>query len=195
MSLCKYAASIAVLAFLATPMSAQDRAVTLTVLGGGYNHTTNLNVTGPDAHFKVGYLVGAGAGVQVNRYVAIQADGTIGRSKGTGAVAFANEIVNRYFVGGRVELRYPVGEVVPFVFGGAGAMIVDQEGPETAEAFNHFTRAAGQFGAGLSVEIPATPLAVLAEGKAVGYKWVAAPYSRQQWDIAYTIGFSYRIGF
>jgi hypothetical protein len=190
----KFAASLAVLAFLATPLQGQDRAITFRALSGGYSHTVNLNGSGADAHFKLGYLIGVGAGVQINNYVAILADGSISRTKGTGAVAFANEIVNRYFVGGRVELRYPFGELAPFVFGGAGAMVVDQQGQESTEDFDHFTRAAAEFGAGLSFDIPRTPLSVLAEGRTMAYRWVAQPYSRQQWDIAYTLGFSYRLG-
>src|SRR6185369_13405376 len=60
--------AVAALAAVATPLAAQDRGVILRVMGGGYSHTMNLN-TGPDfAHFKMGFALNAGLGVQMNKY-------------------------------------------------------------------------------------------------------------------------------
>jgi hypothetical protein len=36
---------------------------------------------------------------------------------------------------------------------------------------------------------------MLAEGNVLTYKWAAAPFSRTQWDISYSVGFAYRFGF
>ena len=134
--------------------------------------------------------------LQVSRFVAFHGDFTFAQTKALGAVAFENAKVNRYFVGGHAELRYPMGSFAPFVFGGAGAVKIDQQGPETSEAFNHFTRFATMFGAGLSYDVPNSPLEILAEGKATTYKWAADPFTdRRRWDLSYSLGFAYRFGF
>jgi hypothetical protein len=185
--------ALAGLALLATPAIGQDRAVVVQVLGGGYSHAANLNTSGPAAHFKTGFDLGGALGVQFDKYVAIHGDFTFAQTKALGNVSFVNAKVNRYFVGAHAELRYP-GAVAPFVFGGAGAVVVDQQGPNAREGFKHFTRAAGMFGGGLSFDVPNSPLEILAEGKVLTYKWAAAPFSRTQWDISYSVGFAYRFG-
>jgi hypothetical protein len=183
---------LAGLAFLATPVMGQDRAVVVQVLGGGYSHLTNLNTTGPAAHFKTGFNVAGALGLQLNKYASIHGDFTYAQTKALGSVSFIDAKVNRYFVGGHAELRYPMGSVAPFLFGGAGAVVVDQQGPQAGESFNHFTRAAGMFGGGLSLGVPNSPLEILAEGKVLTYKWVAAPFNRTQWDVSYSLGLGYR---
>ena len=81
---------IGVLAVLTAPLSGQERSLTFRLLSGGYSHTRNLNVTGPDAHFKLGYVIGTGVGVQINEYVVLQADASLARTEGTGSVAFVD---------------------------------------------------------------------------------------------------------
>jgi hypothetical protein len=183
-------------AFAAAPAAmAQDRGVVVQVLGGGYSHTTNLTAAGPEAHFKTGFNVGGALGFQFNKYVAVHGDFTFARNQGTGAVPFNGKDVNRYFYGGHIELRYPIGnDFAPFVFGGGGAVTIDQQGAEASEAFKHFTKAAGMFGAGASYRIPGTPLEVLGEGKVLTYKWISAGFNRTQWDLSYSLGFAYRFG-
>jgi hypothetical protein len=139
--------ALAGLALLATPAMGQDRAVVVQLLGGGYSHAANLNTSGPAAHFKTGFDLGGALGVQFDKYVAIHGDFTFAQTKALGNVSFVNAKVNRYFVGAHAELRYP-GTVAPFVFGGAGAVVVDQQGPDPREGFKHFTRAAGSSAAG-----------------------------------------------
>ncbi len=183
------------IALAATPAAGQ-RGVVLRALGGGYSHTANLNTIEPFAHFKRGFALETGIGVQLNKYFAVLGDFTFAQTKGLGQVAFVGDGVNRYYYGGRLEFRYPIsGGFVPFVFGGGGRVHVDQQGVETSENFQHFTRAAGMFGLGLTYEIPKTRLALLAEGKGLAYKWVAAPFRRNQLDIAYAVGLTYRFGF
>jgi hypothetical protein len=195
MSLRNSVLALAGLAFLATPAIGQERALVVQALGGGYSHAANLNSRGPAAHFKTGFNLGGALGVQLNKYVAIHGDFTFAQTKALGSVSFVNAKVNRYFVGGHTELRYPMGSIAPFVFAGAGAVVVDQQGPEAKEGFNHFTRVASMFGGGLSFDVPNSPLEILAEGKVLTYKWTGAPFSRTQWDVSYSLGFAYRFGF
>jgi len=197
MSIRRMVLVLAGVGLLAAPASAQDRAVVFQVLGGGYNHLANLSSSGADAHFKTGFAIGGAAGVHLNQYVAVHADFTFARNQARGALDFAGDNVDRYFYGGHVELRYPVTEAfAPFLFGGAGAVTVNQRtvGAEVA-AFNRFTKPAGMFGAGLSYLIPGAPVELLAEGKALTYKWDVAGFNRMQWDVTYSLGFAYRLHF
>lgn len=197
MSIRRTSLILAGLALLAAPAVAQDRAVVFQVLGGGYNHLANLSSSGADAHFKTGFALGGAVGVHATRYVAIHGDFTFARSEALGAMSFAGDRVDRYFYGGHVELRYPFASgFAPFVFGGAGAVTIDERtSGSVPHAFDRFTKAAGMFGAGVSYLIPGAPVEILAEGKALTYKWVAAGFDRQQWDVTYAIGLAYRLPF
>jgi len=195
MSRIKGLLAVAVLVLIATPLAGQERAFVVEFMGGGYSHVNNLNTTGPDAHFKVGYTIGTALGVNINEYFGIRGDATLARSEGKGAVNFANQMVNRYFLGGHLEGRYPFRQITPFLYAGGGAVIVDQQGQEVDEDFDHFTRGAGVFGAGLEFNIPNAPIDITAQGRATTYKWVAAPYSRVLWEVGYMVGFSYQFGF
>jgi len=184
------------LALGATSLTAQERGVIFRIQGGGYSHTTNLNTSTPYAHFKLGFSLGSGLGVQLNKYLAVQGDFAFGRTKGLGDVDFIGDGVNRYYLGGRLDLRYPLSQsFVPYVFGGAGKLWVDQQGVELEENFQHFNRFAGVFGAGLSFRFPNSKLSLLAEGRALTYKWVAEPFNRNQLDLIYNVGLGYRFGF
>ncbi|MGE0442297.1 MAG: outer membrane beta-barrel protein [Gemmatimonadales bacterium] len=179
-----------------TAAQAQERNVQIQFLGGGYSHTANLSKTGADAHFKQGFNLETAVGVMASKYVGVHADFTFARTKGLGNVDFAGKKVDRFFYGGHVELRYPVNEsVAPFVFGGAGAVTIDQQGPTADDAFGRFTKPAAMFGAGMAMALPNAPVDVLLQGKALTYKWEAAGFNRQQWDVTYSIGFAYRFGF
>ena len=184
------------LAAIATPLVAQERGVILRAMGGGYSHTMNLNTTGDFAHFKMGFALDAGLGVQLNKYFAVMGDFTFAQTRGLGAVAFVSDPVYRYYYGGQLQLRYPMaGHFTPYIFGGGGRVHVDQKGVETEENFQHFTRYAGMFGAGLNWAIPNTNVGLIAEVKGLYYKWVDAPFNRNQLDLTYSIGLSYSIGF
>jgi hypothetical protein len=188
--------TLACIALTASPVAGQERGIVFRVLGGGYSHTMNLNSSGPLAHFKQGLALETGLGVQLNKYFAILGDLTFAQTKGLGEVAFVGDGVNRYYYGGQLQLRYPLSrDFVPYIFGGGGRVHVDQQGVETEENFQHFTRYAGMFGAGLNIAIPKTQVAVLAEGKGLAYKWVAAPFKRNQLDLTYSVGIAYRFGF
>jgi Outer membrane protein beta-barrel domain len=197
MSIRRMSLVLAGLALLASPAAAQDRAVVFQVLGGGYNHLANLSASGPEAHFKTGFALGGAVGVHLNQYLAVHADFTFARNQARGALAFAGDNVDRYFYGGHLELRYPVtASLSPFLFGGAGGVTVSQRTTANqTTAFTRFTKPAGMFGAGLSYLIPGAPVELLAEGKALTYKWDAAGFNRMQWDVTYSLGFAYRLHF
>ena len=184
-------ASIALVAF-ATSAMAQERNIQVQLLAGGYTHTANLNSTGPNAHFRPGYNFGTAVGFNANKYIGVHGDFLYGTSEGLGAGVQGLKI-NRFFVGAHLELRYPMTErFSPFIFGGAGAVRIDQKGPQNLESFDHFTKAAGMFGAGMAYSVKNLPVDILAEGKLLSYSWNALGYNRNQWDVAYSLGFAYR---
>jgi opacity protein-like surface antigen len=176
---------------LAAPLAAQ-RAVVLNVNGGGYEHFINLNSAGaPIADFKPGYNLGASAGIELTRYVALHGDFTFARAQARGASAFAGADINRWFYGAHLEARYPLGAGwTPFAFAGGGAVTVEQA---NGTGLATFTNPAGMFGAGLGFLIPGAPVEIFAEGKGLVYKWDEMGFNRTQADVTYSVGLAYRI--
>jgi hypothetical protein len=184
-------------AMLAPPLAAQDRGVVFQVDGGVYTHLRDLNETGARAYLKTGFDLGAAVGLRFNRYFTLSGVSTFGRAKGSGAVSFADHNVNRYFAGGRAEIRYPLGQVAPFAFAGGGAVVVNPGGygSSSSKPFTRFTRGAATFGGGIGYRVPRSPLELNATAEWLAYKWEAAPFSRMQWDATYGLGIAYHLGF
>src|SRR5690606_37597191 len=59
---------------LAQGAQAQERGVTFAVRGGGFNSLTDLNDAGTADFKKTGYSLGATAGIDLHRYVALRGD-------------------------------------------------------------------------------------------------------------------------
>ncbi|HSB54868.1 MAG TPA: outer membrane beta-barrel protein [Gemmatimonadales bacterium] len=177
---------------VASSAMAQERNIQLQLLGGGYSHTTNLNATGPISHFRPGFNIAAAVGWNANKYVGVHGDFTFSRNQGLG-VEIGNRDINHYYYGAHIEFRYPVSsQFSPFIFGGAGAVTVTQRQNASVQSFPQFTKAAGMFGAGMAYSLPNAPVDILAEGKVLTYRWNALGFDRNQWDVAYSLGFAYR---
>ena len=120
---------------LAGPLAAQQRSLQLYVHGGGYSPTQDVDPGGL-ADFDTGFNLGGGVGVVLSRYVGVRGGFTYGRNKardgrpnGSGLIggALNGQDFNRFFYGGDVQFRLPVGDhFVPYVFGGGGAVTIDQ---------------------------------------------------------------------
>ncbi len=181
--------------FGAATAVAQDngRAVVFQVFGGGTGHLRNLN-TGPGvAHFTPGYNLGGAVGIQANKYIAVHADLTYTRTEARGVASFAGTNIDRFFYGAHVELTYPTeSHFAPFAFGGGGAVTVHQPGSGTLP---NFTKPAAMFGGGLRYQFAKAPVELLVEGKSLVYKWDRAGFSSTQWDLSYSVGLAYRLGF
>ena len=178
----------------AVPSAAQNHAVRLFARGGGFNGLTNLNDAGSADFKKVGYDLGGGIGVEVNKYVTLRGDFNFARNElRTNNVATGLKS-NRFFYDGAVQLQYPTASgVEPYVFAGGGAVTVHQVGTSGQNK----TRGAGTFGLGLNYQIPGTSLGVFAEGKSWLYKFEnmsgqLAGYNKTQYELAWTGGISYR---
>jgi opacity protein-like surface antigen len=200
--------------FAAAPLAAQsDRSIVVGVYGGDYSHMEDFNAAGT-ARFMPGYDVGATAGVQFNRYVAVHGDFTFHGCDAQGNASFAGKNFDLFFYGAHVELGYPIpGGVTPYVFFGGGAATIRELG--SAAPLGSFTKPAGMFGAGFFYPIFG-PVELFGEVKNLVYRWdrggpPSMPWSftttggqtyglafdtghfnRTQWDATYTFGLSYR---
>lgn len=173
---------------------ATNRAVVFQAFGGGASHLRDLNSVGGAADFKLGFNVGAAIGIQANDYLGLHGDFTYTRNEARGASAFAGSNFDRFFYGAHLELSYPSEHrITPFVFGGGGAVTVHQAG--SAATIATFTKPAAMFGAGLRYQFAGAPVELLVEGKSLVYKWEGGGFSRTQWDLSYSAGLAYRLGF
>ncbi len=185
-------------AFCATSLAAQDRALIVSIYGGGADHLADLR-SSPPVWFLPGWNLGASAGVQINRYFGLHGDFTFtrnptrGQSTFAGMPTFAGNEVNRFYYGAHLEGRYPFSNgLAPFLFAGLGAVSVDQSG---TDAFAPFTRPAAMYGGGLFYAIPQTRLEVFGEVKGLTYRWNTAGFRRTMVDVTYSGGLSYRLPF
>ncbi|HEY6109324.1 MAG TPA: outer membrane beta-barrel protein [Gemmatimonadales bacterium] len=188
--LMRFAALATVAAALAVPAGAQQRSLIFSIYGGGADHLADLR-SSPPVWFMPGYDLGASVGLQLNQYVAVHTDFTFTRNPTQGSASFAGADVNRFYYGAHVEARYPLSiGVSPFVFGGAGAVSVDQLG---LDQFKPFTRPALMYGGGLFYAIPRTRIEAFGEVKGLTYRWNAAGFHRTMFDVTYSLGASYRL--
>jgi opacity protein-like surface antigen len=186
---CRIAAVVAVVAALALPAEAQ-RSLIVSIYGGGADHLADLQ-SSPPVWFMPGYDLGASVGVQLNEHLAVHGDFTFTRNPVQGTGAFAGTDVNRFFYGAHLEARFPLSiGLAPFVFGGAGAVSVDQLG---VDQFKPFTRPALMYGGGVSYPIPRSRVEVFGELKGLTYKWNTAGFNRTMFDVTYSVGASYRL--
>ncbi|HET9710055.1 MAG TPA: outer membrane beta-barrel protein [Gemmatimonadales bacterium] len=188
----RLAAGALVWALGAATLAGQDRALAISVYGGGADHLADLR-SSPPAWFMPGYNLGASVGVQLNQYFAVHGDFTFTRNPTHGVPTFAGNDVNRFFYGAHVEARYPFANgLAPFLFAGGGAVSVDQLG---IDRFAPFTRPAAMYGAGLFYAIPRTHVEVFGELKGLTYRWNTAGFDRMMFDVTYSGGLSYRLPF
>jgi hypothetical protein len=157
--------------------------------GGGYSPVTNLNSSGT-ASLNTGWSLGGGAGIQVNRFVAVRGVFDYGRDKGdAGSIAFAGERLKHYFYGGDVQLRYPTPTgFAPYLLAGAGAVTVDGRNIST---LGRFTRFAGKAGLGVEYNLP-SGLGLFVQGTSYIYKFDRGGFNKTQADLLWNAGLSYR---
>jgi hypothetical protein len=157
--------------------------------GGGYSPVTNLNSNGT-ASLNTGWSLGGGAGIQVNRFVAVRGVFDYGRDKGdVGSAAFAGERLKHYFYGGDVQLRYPTASgFAPYVLAGAGAVTVDGRNVPT---LGRFTKFAGKAGLGAEYNLP-SGFGLFVQGTSYIYKFDRGGFDKTQADLLWNAGLSYR---
>ena len=157
---------------------------------GGGSALTNLNDAGT-AEFKTGWTVGGGAGIQINRYLAVRGVFDYLRNEGeASSIAFAGQRFNNYFYGGDLQLRYPTASgFAPYVLAGAGAVTIDNKDDRT---FDRVTKFAGKVGAGVEYVFPANGVGIFAQGASYIYKFDRGGFDKTQADLLWTAGLSYR---
>lgn len=181
----------------ARPALAQEKAVHLTVRGGGFNGLRGLDEAGT-ADFKgVGYDVGGGIGVDLHRYVALRGDFTFARNELQVDDAGTGSDLNRFFYDASVQLQYPTASgVMPYLFVGGGAVTLHPVGTSDSNE----TTGVGTAGLGVSYAIPGSNFAVGLEGKGWLYKLsdvggALDGFDRTQFDVTWNAGITYRLPF
>lgn len=177
-------------------LSAQDRGVSIYGYGGGYSSLVDLDAADTQ-DFKTGFNVGGGISVDLHRYVAIRGDFTFSRSELRNGGVDTDNKFNKLFYGGDLVLRYPfAGGFTPYVFGGGGAVTLDDDADTNPAPSS--TRGAGRFGIGFSYQFWGSPIGIFAQGTGWVYSYdeVQFPqFTETQFDAVYSAGLSYRFGF
>lgn len=173
-----------------TSQSLDRPTVVLFANGGGNNSLTDLNDAGTTS-LRTGWTAGGGAGVQLNRYVALRGTFDFTQAKGDNGTSISGQQLNHYFYGGDLQLRYPTsGGLAPYVLLGAGAVTIDN--PDNA-AFNRFTKFAGKGGVGLEYSIPRSNFGLYAQASSYVYQFDRNGFDKTQADLLWTGGLSYRL--
>ncbi|MGQ0640509.1 MAG: outer membrane beta-barrel protein [Gemmatimonadaceae bacterium] len=180
---------------LASPLAAQDRAVTLFARSGGFQGLTDLNAAGTADFKKVGYNVGAGVGLQLTRFLSVRGDFTFAENELRSNDAFAGDKLRRYFYDAALQLQYRnASGLTPYAFGGVGGVTLDQAGSSAQTK----TKFASTFGLGVNYELPQTGIGLFIEGKGWVYNLsklngALATYDKSQVELGWSGGLSYRI--
>lgn len=182
---------------LAQPVAAQEKAVTLSVRGGGFNALTSLDEPAT-ADFKgTGYNLGGTVGVDLSRLVALRGDFTYARNELRLNDADTGSEMSRLFYDAAVQLRYPsAAGWTPYAFVGAGGVTLHPVGSDDLDE----TKLAGTVGLGLEYAIPGSNFGVGVEGKGWLYELSGmdgplSSFDRTQFEVTWSAGVSYRIPF
>jgi opacity protein-like surface antigen len=158
--------------------------------GGGNSSLTDLNDAGSSS-LKTGWTAGGGAGVQLNRYVAVRGTFDYAQADGESATPFAGQSLRHYFYGGDVQLRYPTANgFAPYLLLGAGAVTIDNK---DNPAFDRFTKFAGKGGVGVEYTLPRSDFGLYAQANSYIYKFDRNGFDKTQVDLLWTGGVSYRL--
>jgi opacity protein-like surface antigen len=182
---------------LVQPTSAQEKAVGLSIRGGGFNGLSNLNDAGTADFKKTGYNVGGAVSVDLHKYVGLRGDVTFARNElQLNDVATGSEL-NRFFYDAAIQLQYPSASgFQPYVFVGAGAVTLHPVGTTDSDK----TKAAGTTGLGVNYTIPGSNLGFVVEGKGWLYEISEltgnlSSIDKTQFDVTWSAGLSYRLPF
>jgi opacity protein-like surface antigen len=181
----------------AQPVDAQERGVGIAVRGGGFNGLASLNESGRDDFKQVGYSVGGAVTVDVHEYVALRGDFTFARNELQHDEVETGLELNRYFYDAAVQVQYPSASGwTPYAFMGAGGVTLEPSESEDESK----TKLAGTAGLGLNYTIPGSGLGLFVEGKSWLYEFSElngglASFDRNQLDVTWSAGLSYRIPF
>jgi opacity protein-like surface antigen len=158
--------------------------------GGGNSSLTDLDDAGTSS-LKTGWTAGGGAGVQLNRYVALRGTFDFAQADGESGTSIAGQTLNHYFYGGDLQLRYPTTSgLAPYVLLGAGAVTIDN--PDNA-SFNRFTKFAGKGGLGVEYTLPRSNFGLYAQASSYVYQFDQNGFDKTQADLLWTGGLSYRL--
>jgi hypothetical protein len=190
-------ALIAVTSMLAVaqPGAAQEKAVGLTIRGGGFNGLTSVNEPGTADFKRVGFNVGGTIDVDLSRYFGVRADLTYARNELQQNDVQTGSDLSRLFYDAALQVQYPTTSGwTPYAFVGAGAVTLHPVGSSDSDQ----TKGAGTVGIGLDYLIPGTNFGFGVEGKGWLYELsdLNGPltgFDKTQFDVTWSAGLSYRL--
>lgn len=191
----KMLAVLALSAAAISPAAGQDRAVTVSARGGGFNSLTDLDEAGSRSFGSTGYSVGGGLGVELHRFVAVRGDFTYARNELQQDGAGTGTDLNRFFYDAALQLQYPtLSGLMPYVFAGGGAVTLHEVGTSGQNK----TKVTGTFGLGLNYTVPRSDIGFFVEGRSWLYKpsdasGALAGVDKTQYEVTWTGGVSYRL--
>jgi hypothetical protein len=180
---------------VAQPVSAQQKAVAVSVRGGGFNALTSLNEPGTSDFKRVGYNVGGNVSADLHEYVALRADFIFARNELQQNDIETGSELNRFFYDAGLQLQYPSATGwTPYAFVGGGAVTLDPVGASD----DRKTKPAGTVGLGVNYMIPGTDVGIGLEGKGWLYELSElngplASFDRTQFEVTWSAGLTYRI--
>jgi opacity protein-like surface antigen len=120
-------AAVTALAAVPPQVGAQERSIRVYTDVGGLSALRDLNQAGT-ADFKTGFNWGGGVGWQLRQNLMVRGDITWGQQELRNSGVTAAKI-NPFFYGADVKLDYPgSGRAMPYVFAGAGAVMIHPKG-------------------------------------------------------------------
>ena len=181
---------------VAQPVAAQDKAVGITVRGGGLNSITDLNEAGTADFRKTGYNVGGTVGVDIIRTIALRGDFTFARNELQQNDVATGVDLNRFFYDAGIQLQFESNGFKPYLFVGAGAVTLHPVGTTDVDK----TKFAGTGGIGFNYAIPNSNLGIVFEGKSWVYEFPElggglSGFDKTQVDVTWSAGLSYRLPF
>jgi opacity protein-like surface antigen len=175
--------------------AAQDHAVNLFVLGGGYTALKDVNAIGT-AKFRTGFAIGGGVGYEIDKNLELRATFTGAQSHLLRDGQPTGVYLNRYYVAADLKAGYPFANgIKPYGFLGAGAVWLHEKGSTGADRTQGFAH----LGMGIAYAVGNTGLSLFTQADGVSYSLAELTsrsfvgFSAMQFDFAWSAGASYKL--
>ena len=170
------------------PLSAQSKALLLSIHGGRHNGLVKLTDDGDD--FSAAFSYGGGIGIQLGARSALRATVTRHRARYRGdTFSIADSMTTQYSYGVDLQVGWPAtSSLVPYIYFGGGGYRVEFDDPSVATS----NSLSGRFGIGMN-RVGALGAWFLEIGTVL-YEFKGTEFRRMQFDLETKLGFAVAIG-